>query len=402
MMDNNNSAQTAGVPRHYWFLVTFLVLMSALGSFVNDMFTPSLPAMTRYFHTTIPTAQLGLTTGMIGLALGQFILGPVSDHYGRKPVLVASVALFIAAAVVSVFSPTIHFFIGCRLFQGMGASGGYFLARTMPADLYSGRALAKLMALVGAINGVAPASAPVIGGVTADIFGWRGVFVALAIFAAVILVLSLPVKESLPADRRTKVSVIGSFKGYLGLLRNRRFMVHVCFKGFSLGLLFAYISAAPFIIEDHYGLSQTAYGLVIGFNAIFVVCGSMLALRFRPLKKAAVVGSLVVAAGVAVQTWALWHVHSLVFYEVCMCVILFGLGLIFTTTNTLSMNEGRGQAGEASAILGIAGYAVGAVVAPLVGLGNVLHSTAIVFVCLTVVILIFSFTTRRIAPDLDN
>lgn len=195
-MDNNNSAQTAGVPRHYWFLVTFLVLMSALGSFVNDMFTPSLPAMTRYFHTTIPTAQLGLTTGMIGLALGQFILGPVSDHYGRKPVLVASVALFIAAAVVSVFSPTIHFFIGCRLFQGMGASGGYFLARTMPADLYSGRALAKLMALVGAINGVAPASAPVIGGVTADIFGWRGVFVALAIFAAVILVLSLPVSDS--------------------------------------------------------------------------------------------------------------------------------------------------------------------------------------------------------------
>ncbi len=400
-MDSTDSQNGNGT-RHYWFLVTFLVLMSALGSFVNDMFTPSLPAMTRFFHTTIPTAQLGLTTGMIGLALGQFVLGPVSDHYGRKPVLVGSVVLFIIAAVVSVFSPTIYFFIVCRLFQGMGASGGYFLARTMPADLYSGRQLARLMALVGAINGVAPASSPVIGGITADAFGWKGVFVLLAIFAAVILLVSPLVRESLPKGRRTTVPVLKSFKGYVALLRNYKFMVHVSFKGVSLGLLFAYISAAPFILEDHYGLSQTSYGLVIGFNALFIVAGSMTALKFKPLKKAAVIGALVLSVGVVAQAFALWLVHSIWIYEACMAVILYGLGLIFTTTNTLSMNEGRGQAGEASAILGIAGYIVGAVVSPLVGLGDVLHSTAIVFVCLMVAILVCAWATRRIAPDLDS
>ena len=134
-----------------------------MGSFVNDMYSPALPAMVRFFGCTVSIGQLGLTMGMIGLGIGQIILGPVSDKYGRRPVLIASMSLFVVAAVVSIFSSTIHFFNLCRLFQGMGASGGYFLARTIPADVYSGRQLAKLMALIGAINGVAPASAPLVG-----------------------------------------------------------------------------------------------------------------------------------------------------------------------------------------------------------------------------------------------
>ena len=150
-------------PRYYWFLVTYLVGLSAMGSFVNDMYSPALPAMVRFFGCKVSIGQLGLTMGMIGLGIGQIILGPVSDKYGRRPVLIASMSLFVVAAVVSIFSPTIHFFNLCRLFQGIGASGGYFLARTIPADVYSGRQLAKLMALLGAINGVAPASAPLVG-----------------------------------------------------------------------------------------------------------------------------------------------------------------------------------------------------------------------------------------------
>lgn len=393
--------QLSAHPRYYAFLVAYLVCLSALGSFVNDMYSPALPAMVKFFHCSIPTGQMGLTMGMIGLALGQIILGPVSDHYGRRPVLTASLSLFIVSAIVSVFSPTIHVFNLCRLFQGMGAAGGYFLARTIPADVYSGRSLARLMALIGAINGIAPASAPVIGGVTADHWGWKGVFLVLAAFALIITALSPALKESLSQSMRTRGSILRSFGGYRHLIANRRFMTHVCFKGSALGLLFAYISSAPFILQTHYGLSQTVYGLVIGFNALFVVAGSMLALRFHPLKKAAVTGAGLLAAGIAVQAIALWHIHSLWMFETCMCVSLLGLGLIFSTTNTLAMNEGREHAGEASAVLGVAGYAVGAVVSPLVGIGNILHSTAIVFVALAVLTGAFALLTRRILPDLD-
>lgn len=394
--------QLSAHPRYYSFLVAYLVCLSALGSFVNDMYSPALPAMVKFFHCSIPTGQMGLTMGMIGLALGQIILGPVSDHYGRRPVLTASLSLFIVSAIVSVFSPTIHVFNLCRLFQGMGAAGGYFLARTIPADVYSGRPLARLMALIGAINGIAPASAPVIGGVTADHWGWKGVFLVLAAFALIITALSPALKESLSQAMRTRGSILRSFGGYRHLIANRRFMTHVCFKGSALGLLFAYISSAPFILQTHYGLSQTVYGLVIGFNALFVVAGSMLALRFHPLKKAAVTGAGLLAAGIAAQAISLWHIHSLWMFETCMCVSLLGLGLIFSTTNTLAMNEGREHAGEASAVLGVAGYAVGAVVSPLVGIGNILHSTAIVFVALAVLTGAFALLTRRMPPDLDQ
>lgn len=271
--------------RYYIFLVVYLVLLSALGSFVNDMYTPALPSMCRFFGCSIPTAQMGMTMGMVGLAIGQLILGPVSDRYGRKPVLIGALALFIVSAVVSVFSPTIHVFNLCRLFQGIGASGGYFLARTIPADVYSGRNLARLMALVGAINGIAPASAPVIGGFTADAFGWRGVFVVLAIFAAVILAVVPEMKESLSPSRRVTGGIRQSILGYKSLILNKPFIIHICFKGTALGLLFAYISSSPFILQNHYGMTQTGYGLLIGFNALFMAAGSMVRSNSNRLKR---------------------------------------------------------------------------------------------------------------------
>lgn len=388
--------------KHYYvFLVACLVLLSSLGSFVNDMYTPALPAMCRFFGCSVSLGQMGLTMGMAGLALGQFILGPVSDRIGRRPVLVASIVLIIVSAVVSVFSPSIHVFNLCRLFQGIGASGGYFLARTIPADVYQGRALARLMALIGAINGIAPASAPVIGGITSDAFGWKGVFVLLAIFAVFLLFAAPVLKESLPVAKRVSGPWMKSFSGYGSLLRNRPFIIHICFKGTALGMLFAYISSSPFILQSHYGLSQTSYGLVIGFNAIFMAAGSMLALKFKPFKKAAYTGAVVMAAGVLAEAVALYCIHSILIYEIFSIVMLFGLGLIFTTANTLAMNEGRESAGEASALLGISGYVVGAAVSPIVGIGNVLHSTAITYVLLGIVVFAFALASRRLASDLN-
>lgn len=388
-------------PRYFGFLVLFLVLISALGSFVNDMYSPALPAMCHFFGCSIPLAQMGLTMGMIGLATGQIILGPVSDAYGRKPVLLGSLSLFIVAAVASIFSPSIHIFNLCRLFQGIGAAGGYFLARTIPADVYGGRNLAKLMAIVGAINGFAPASAPVIGGVTADHFGWKGVFVILAAFAIIILLISPLLKESHPATGKG-LSIKKSAQGYLALLRDKKFMIHVCFKGSALGLLFAYISATPFILQNHYGLSQTTFGLVIGANAIFVAAGSTLALKFHPLKQAASVGAVILVISTIAQAIALWTVHSIWLFEGIMVCMLFALGLIFSTTNTLAMNEGRMEAGEASSVLGVSGYIFGAIVSPLVGMGNILHSTAIVFLCVTAIMAVFAWASMKLAPDLGN
>lgn len=389
-------------PGYYWFFIIFMVLLSSFGSFVNDMYIPALPKMTQDFRCSASTVQLGLSFGMIGLGLGQVIMGPVSDKYGRKPVLVWSLVVFTVAAVASMFSPNIYFFLICRLFQGFGASGGYFLSRTIPADVTGGRPLARMMALIGAINGIAPASAPVLGGIFTHWLGWRSVFGFLALFAVGIILVSPRLKESLPLSRRAKGTLWQAFEGYLPLVKQGRFMTHVMLKGAALGLLFAYISSAPFIIQTHYGYSDLMFGIFMGGNAIFVAIGATLALKFKVLKRAAVVGARVLLAVVAVQCVALCTIHSFWLYEALCWPMLFCLGMIFTMSNTLAMNEGRTNAGRASAVLGLMGYVFGAIVSPLVGLGNMLHSTAAVYALMALLILLFAFLSRRIPADLNK
>lgn len=402
-MGTIDDAKKAAPGVNFTFLVIYLAGMSAFGSFVNDMYLPSLPSMMKFFHTTVPMVQMGLTTGMIGLAVGELILGPVSDKYGRKPMLVYSLIAFCIASVVSIFSPTIHFFLICRFFQGLGASGGYFLARSIPADIYSGGILARTMAIIGAINGIAPASAPVVGGIISDHYTWKGVFVALTIFGLILLAFSPKFKESLPPQKREQGSVWKSFANYKLLIKNRAFVTHVLLKGSALGVMFAYISAGPFIFETHFGWSQTMFGVFMGANATLVAAGSMVALKFKYLKTAAFVGAWGLMIMSVIEACALWLLpHSFIAFELLLLPMLFCSGMIFTTGNTLAMNEGRNVAGDASALLGIGGYIFGAVVSPLVGHGNILHATAIAFVSISVIVVISAYLSRKLAPDLNN
>lgn len=386
---------------YYIFLVAYLVGLSAFGSFVNDMYLPSLPEMRRYFGCSVSVVQLGLTAGMAGLGIGQLVLGPVSDKYGRKAVLATSLLIFMAGAVASVFSPTIHAFLGCRFVQGIGASGGYFLARTIPADIYQGRPLAKMMALIGGINGFAPASAPVLGGLVADDWGWKGVFWILAAFAALLLCIAIPLKESLKPQNRYRGPLLKAFGEYPRLLKNRRFMIHVLLKGTALGVLFAYCSSAPFIMQTHFGWGQLQFGFFMGFNAVFIAAGAMIAIKFKILKQAAFLGGTMLLLATAVQAGVLFMLDDFWAYELVMLPMLFSLGMIFTVGNTLAMNEGHSNAGGASAILGLAGYVFGAIVAPLVGIGNIMHSTAVVFSVMAVLVFASSYLTRLLSPDPD-
>ena len=386
---------------YYVFLILYLVLLSAFGSFVNDMYLPTLPDMVRSFHTSRPTVQLGLTFGMVGLGLGELILGPLSDRFGRKPILVSALIVFCIGAFCSVWSKTIQIFLFWRFIQGRGASGGYFLARTIPADMYKGKALAKVMALVGAINGFAPASAPVIGGLVARSVGWQGIFWILFGFSALLLLLSPALKESLPPARRVKGHFGVAFKNYGVLLHNRHFLVHVMLKSSALGMLFAYVSSAPFIIQDHYGYTQLQFGLFMGVNALFVASGAMVALKFHPLKRAAVIAGRSLVLIIAAQAVCFFTVDNVWVYDALNLPMLFCLGMIFTVGNTLAMNEGRSCAGDASALIGLGGYIFGAVVSPLVGLGDMLHSTSYVMIALALLTLLFARMSRVLPADLS-
>ncbi|MDE6272236.1 MAG: multidrug effflux MFS transporter [Muribaculaceae bacterium] len=387
---------------YFIFLVIYLAMLSAFGSFVNDMYLPTLPEMMKFFGCSVSVVQLGLTMGMIGLGVGELILGPVSDRVGRKPVLVVTLIIFCIGAAASVFSPTIQVFLGWRLVQGIGASGGYFLARTIPADMYAGRQLAKVMALIGAINGFAPASAPVVGGLVAKSIGWHGIFWILFGFSAILLLLSPALKESLPKSRRVTGRFGVAFKNYLTLLRNKRFVVHVMLKGSALGVLFAYISSAPFVIQTHYGYSQLTFGVIMGINALFVAAGATGALKFKLMKRAAVVAGRCLIFISIIQCVCYFLVDNFWVYECLNVPMLVCLGMLFTVGNTLSMNEGRNHAGDASALIGLSGYVFGAIVSPLVGIGNILHSTAISYVVLATIVLLFAHLSKKLPADLNQ
>lgn len=384
--------------RYFVFLMIYLAAMSAFGSLVNDMYLPTLPAMMRSFHTGVSEVQLGLTCVMIGLGFGEVILGPFSDKYGRKPVLIVSMIIFCVATGVCIFSPTIYFFLGCRVVQGIGASGAIMLAKSIPADLYGGRTLARVMAIIGAINGIAPAAGPVLGGFMAKWMGWKGIFGFLLLIGLIMLVVSPKLKESLDKDRRFKGSVWMGFRTYLLLLKSKPFVIHTLYKGSALGVLFAYISSAPFIIQEHYKYNEVGFAIIVGLNALAIVAGATLVMKFRRIKVGARMGAACLTVTAAVQAVALFTIDNFIIFEVALIPMLFALGMIFTVTNTMAMNDGRTEAGDASALVGLSGYVFGGIVSPLVGMGNILHSTAIAIAVLAILTLMLSHISYRL-PD---
>ena len=405
-MNTNSTAGTVGnlspAPKHYGIFVAFIAIIGAFSSLVNDMYLPTIPSMMREFHTTPSMTQMGISMAMAGMGLGSVLWGSASDRYGRKRVLIVSLIIFVLATALSLFSNNITFFIICRLFQGLGAGGAMVLSTSIPADVYVGRQLAKLMAIVGAINGVAPALGPVVGGFMADWIGWRGIFVVLLAIGVVMTLWTTRYNETLPPQRRLNVR---SFKDYMSAYRqlfaNKRFMIYVTIKAVAIGLLYAYIASAPFLIQTHYGFDAMTFGLIFGANAIAMGVGSSLALKFKVLKQGMVAGCVGMFVFAVAAAFVMWNEAPFIYYELCVVPMLLFSGMIFSSANTLSMEVGRSEAGTASAILSVVKYAFAAVVSPLVGLGNMFHSAAIAFVVITTIALVLAWQASRLTALAD-
>ena len=170
-----------------FFLLTLLGMWTAFGPFVTDMYLPSLPSMGEYFKTTPSLVQLGLTASMIGLAAGQIFFGPLSDKYGRRSPLLAAMYLFIISTIGCIFAPTIEIFAILRLLQGIAGAGGIVISRSVATDMFTGKELAKTLAIIGAINGVAPVAAPIIGGGLTEGIDWKGIFWVLLALGIILL-----------------------------------------------------------------------------------------------------------------------------------------------------------------------------------------------------------------------
>lgn len=385
--------------KYFVFLIILLGALSAFGPFVTDMYLPTLPAMEKMFATTTSMVQMGLTAGMVGLALGQVFFGPVSDKYGRKPVLIFSMSLFAVAALVSVFAQSIEFFLLCRVFQGLGGAGGIVLSRSIATDTYSGRDLAKMIAIIGAINGVAPIVAPVIGGLVSESIGWQGIFMVLFLLGVVLLLACFKLRESLSEDNKFRGKILSTFVGYKYLIKNNRFVVNVLLYAFAMSILFSYISSAPFIVQEHYGYSELMFAVFFAINSFAIMIGSMLSLKFKILENSSLFGvvSVTILSMVQLVNCLLWD--NFILYEVGIFLMLFSLGFVFTSGTAIAMNAGRKFIGAASAVIGAIGFLFGGIVSPLVGIGDALMSMSVSFVVCSLISILLAIKTRRFGRE---
>lgn len=388
---------------HYFskkYLVYLYLLLGALAAFpplVTDMYLPTLPIMTSEFQATTSAVLMSLAACILGLAVGQLFFGPLSDKWGRKPLLKSALLLFILATVASIFSTSIDVLNVCRFFQGLGGAGGVVLSRSVATDCYSGRELAKTLAVIGAINGIAPVTAPVIGGLFSEAIGWKGIFCILLAIGILLYVVSMPFRESHPSGKRYTGTLASLFSQAGELLRNTLYVRYVLIFGMANAVLFAYISSASFILQNDFGLSELTFGILFGINSMGIGCGSMLSLRLRKIDGASHIG----CAGMFLCSLLQFGCYCLGFgfwaYEIFMFIMLFCVGMVFTSATTLAMTEGRAMIGWASALVGATGFLFGGIVTPLVGIGEIQLSTYCVMGVCSFISMLFSHSVSKSA-----
>ena len=310
------------------FLVLFLGTLSAFGPFVTDLYLPTLPYMSEFFSASTSTIQLTLTGSMVGLALGQLLIGPISDKYGRKTPLIISLIVYLLSTVAIIIFPNVYTMIVLRFIQGVSSAGAVVISRAISTDLYNGRELAAFFALLMAVNGLAPIFSPILGSLLLQLTDWRGIFVTLALIGVVLLVVSFKFNESLAVEKRLDLPITKTYYSIVHVAKNRLFFALVIIQGFSLAAMFAYIAASPFILQTHYNLSPLMYSLCFGLNGFAIVLGSKSAGNFKEKVSIKLGLSLMLLVSIYLAV-VLTLTLPFLFIEAGFFLLLLGLGNIF-------------------------------------------------------------------------
>lgn len=362
------------------YVPVVLGTLTAFGPFVTDFYLPVLPMLTRAFATSPAMVSLSLTAGMVGLAAGQLLIGPLTDKYGRKPTLVLSMALFALASVGCLAARDIHVFNAFRVLQGIGGAGGIVISKSMATDMYTGKELANFMALLGAINGIAPITAPVVGGAMAEFVSWQGIFCLLLVIGLLLMVGSMRLRETLPPARRSRRRLLDTYVNLFRVFRNPLFRSSTAAMFFAFFAFFAYIASSPFILQDVYGLSPLAYSLCFGLNALMIGVGALAGAAVRRMAVGLRLGAAMMVVGAVALAAALMAGGSVYAVVACFAVMMGGFGVLQPITTAIALDAERDNAGAASAVFGASNFVAGALSSPLVALGSILVSSSAVMV----------------------
>lgn len=348
----------------------------ALGPLTIDMYLPALPTITTDLGTTSPTVQLTLTGTLLGLALGQLLVGPVSDAVGRRIPLLVGTGVHVLASVACAVAPSIAVLGALRVLQGLGAAAGAVVAMAIVRDLYTGRAAATLLSQLILVMGIAPVIAPTLGGWLLTFTSWRGVFVVLTLFGLLLIpVVARWLRETLPVERRQTAGVLGTLRNYGGLLRDRVFVGLVLVAGLAMSALLGYVSGSSFVFQQQFGLNQQQFGLLFGAGAVWLIAATqlnpVLLRRYEPRQLLLVAIVAATVAAFVLVGLALTGTGGLIGVLVPMWAVLFCVGFALPNAPAVALSRHGEAAGTAAALLGAVQFGVGAAISPVVGLlGN--------------------------------
>src|SRR5690606_22396943 len=353
-------------------MILMLGALITLGPLTMDMYLPALPRIADELNVSSSVAQLTLTGTLVGLALGQLVVGPLSDSLGRRRPLMAGIAVHMLASVLCAVAPDITMLGIARALQGMGSASAAVVAVAVVGDLFAGPGAATVMSRLMLVLGVAPVLAPSLGAAVLLYGSWRWVFVALVVLGGGLLVLAAAaLPETLPRAQRRPLRFRAVGVTYLMLLRDLRFVVLALVAALGMSGLFAYISGAAFVLQDVYGLSQQAFGLVFGAGAIALIGATqfnvVLLRRFDP--STIVVTALAVASvlGFVFVGLAVTGVGGLAGFVLPVWGVLGAMGFVLPNAPALALSRHPEASGTAAALLGCGQFGLGAVMSPLSG-----------------------------------
>lgn len=387
-------------PNHLSLPVLVVIgALTAVPPLVTDFYLPGLPDMARSLDAPDSLAQLTISVCLLGLALGQLFVGPLSDRVGRIRPLRWGVALLAVTSFLCAVSGSMWILLVARLLQGLAGSAAVVIARAIVRDVYDGPRVAKVFSELMLVMGLAPVVGPILGGQLLRVTDWRGIFVVLGILTSLLLVASWVALHETRAPGAHPLG-ISTGRALWSLLRDPRFVAYMVVTGLGGVTLFTYIGMSPFVLQDGYGLSAVGYSVAFGANAVGLVIGSQvnarLVLRVGPARMLlAELALMVLASGlVAVAQWA--HAATMLVL-VPLWFVLLGFGGMMGNATALALEPHRELAGSASALLGASSFILGGLVPPLVSAGGTGGATmgATMFVAGAVALATVLMTSRR-------
>lgn len=347
--------------------------LAAFGPLTIDMYLPGFPEIGHDLDASASSVQLSLTATLIGLALGQLLIGPMSDRFGRRRPLFAGLVLFTVSSALCALSPTIEVLVVLRLAQGLGGSAGIVIAIAVVRDLYSGVTAARFFSVLMLVSGLGPILAPSIGAGLLHTGTWRAIFAALTVLGLVLLAVAVRLlPETLPSGRRNSGGVGHAIGAMRSVITDRLFLVNALAGGFVSAAIFAYIAGSSFVFQNVYGLSPQLFSLLFGLNACGLIATSQVNGRIvhrygcSPLLTVGIMG--LGLSSVMLLGLVLTDLDTAASVLVCVFVAMSSMGFVVPNSSALAMNNFPHAAGSASSLLGSIRFVMGAVSAPIVGI----------------------------------